>query len=279
MYNLNLTGCIIRNNDLNTIEGDNVNVTYCNIEGGCYGEGNIDIDPGFINPGYWDMNSTPDDLNDDFWVEGDYHLKSQAGRWANLDQTWIQDDVTSPCIDAGDPNSPIGFEPFPNGGVYNMGAYGRSMEASKTYFGEPVCDVILAGDINGDCVVDFDDISIVVSQWALSGGDFINCPPTVTLITPQNGDQITWPGPTTFQAEADDIDGEVISVMFRLEYKDENISQGSGFSDSNGSDGWEREYTWRDSARYGNWTAWVEATDNEGAVGISEKITITLNSP
>lgn len=27
------------------------------------------------------MNGTPADANDDFLVEGDYHLKSQSGRW------------------------------------------------------------------------------------------------------------------------------------------------------------------------------------------------------
>jgi len=34
----------------------------------------------------------------------------------------MQDEVTSPCINAGDVDGPIGFEPFPNGGVINMGA-------------------------------------------------------------------------------------------------------------------------------------------------------------
>ena len=42
------------------------------------------------------------------------------------------DGVTSPCIDAGDPNSPVAFEPFPNGGIINMGAYGGSSQASKS---------------------------------------------------------------------------------------------------------------------------------------------------
>lgn len=66
------------------------------------------------------------------WIDGDYHLKSQVGRWDQNSQSWIQDDVTSPCIDAGDPNSPIGHEPFPNGGIINMGAYGGTEEASMS---------------------------------------------------------------------------------------------------------------------------------------------------
>ena len=97
-----------------------------------WGEGNVDADPCFVKPGYWDPNGTPADANDDFWVEGDYHLKSQAGRWDPNDRTWVTDSVTSPCIDAGDPNSPIGDEPAPNGGRIN-GAYGGTPEASQSY--------------------------------------------------------------------------------------------------------------------------------------------------
>lgn len=59
-----------------------------NVEGGCtlnWGVGNIDADPLFAKPGYWgDINDPnmvvePDDPNAT-WVDGDYHLKSEAGR-------------------------------------------------------------------------------------------------------------------------------------------------------------------------------------------------------
>ena len=125
-------------------------------------------DPQFVVPGRWDPNGTPDKLNDDFWVDGDYHLKSQAGRWDPVSQSWVIDDAISPCIDAGDPNSPIGLEPFPNGGQINMGAYGGTGEASKSYFGEPVCETVIAGDINGDCRVDFRDLQIMAGHWLQS---------------------------------------------------------------------------------------------------------------
>ena len=61
--------------------------------------------------------------------------------------------------------SPIGLEPFPNGGFVNMGAYGCTPEASKTYFGEPICETIVAGDINGDCQVDRADLEIMALHW------------------------------------------------------------------------------------------------------------------
>jgi len=129
------------------------------------GLGNIHTDPCFAEIGCFDPNGTSDDANDDFWVDGDYHLKSQGGRWDANEGRWTIDDVTSPCIDAGDPMSPIGFEPFPNGGRINMGAYGGTAEASKSYFGEPPCETIIAGDINGDCIVDFRDLCIMAVHW------------------------------------------------------------------------------------------------------------------
>jgi hypothetical protein len=98
-----------------TTFGTAVNVTYSNVQGGHIGVGNMDTDPFFANPD-----------------AGDYHLKSQAGRWDVINEIWIIDDVTSPCIDAGDPHSPFDLEPNPNGGVVNAGAYGDTVEASKS---------------------------------------------------------------------------------------------------------------------------------------------------
>lgn len=100
------------------IESDSATVTYSDVQGVWQGTGNIDTDPLFVEVGFWDPNGTPEDINDDFWVQGDYHLQSQAGRWDPNSLSWVQDAVTSPCIDAGYPNSPVGNEPMPNGGYY-----------------------------------------------------------------------------------------------------------------------------------------------------------------
>ncbi len=109
-----------------------MDITFSDVYGDWPGQGNIDLDPLFARPAYWDPNGTPEDPNDDFYVEGDYHLKSQAGRRDPASGGWVPDDVTSPCVDAGDPNSPVGDEPEPNGGRINMGAYGGTAEASKS---------------------------------------------------------------------------------------------------------------------------------------------------
>jgi hypothetical protein len=132
-----------------------VDISYCDIEGGSskiyisgdqrclqfnWSEGNIDTDPLFANPRYSDPNGTPSrgvrSLGEPLvGARWDYHLKSQAGRWDPVGKSWVIDDVTSPCIDAGDPNRPVGDEPEPNGGRINMGAYGGTAEASKSYSG------------------------------------------------------------------------------------------------------------------------------------------------
>ncbi len=127
--------------------------------------GNIDADPCFASPGCWDPNCTPLDANDDFWVDGDHHLKSHAGRWEPTAQGWVFDNVTSACIDAGDISGPVGRERFPNGGIINMGAYGGTIEASKSYFGKPTCPFHMPADINDDCRVDALDLRIMLAQW------------------------------------------------------------------------------------------------------------------
>ncbi|MBW7992180.1 MAG: hypothetical protein FVQ84_19490 [Planctomycetes bacterium] len=90
-------------------------ITYTDVQGGWPGQGNIDADPLFADSD-----------------NGDYHLKSQTGRWDLTSRGWIADDVTSPCIDAGDPDTPIGLELLPNGGIINMGIYGGTSQASKS---------------------------------------------------------------------------------------------------------------------------------------------------
>ncbi|GAF67932.1 unnamed protein product, partial [marine sediment metagenome] len=79
------------------------------------GIGNINSDPCFADP----------DVND-------FHLQSAAGRWDPNTKTWVYDDVNSPCIDAGDPNSHWTAELWPHGKRINMGAFGGTPQASMS---------------------------------------------------------------------------------------------------------------------------------------------------
>ena len=142
--NMELINCILWDggNEICNEYGSPTIITYCNIQGGkasifdphetvILGEGNIEVDPDFVREGYWTQPS-PRNPNSSVWIEGDYHLKSEAGRWDPNSQSWVLDNVTSPCIDAGDPNMPVGDEPDPNGGRINISAYGGTAEASKS---------------------------------------------------------------------------------------------------------------------------------------------------
>jgi hypothetical protein len=114
-----LKNCILWNNIPDQVYFSDIasRISFSNIQGGWLWQidGNINVDPQFADP-----------------ANGDYHLKSQAGRWDPNSQSWIQDDVTSSCINAGDPASPVGDEPQPNGERINMGTYGGTAKASKS---------------------------------------------------------------------------------------------------------------------------------------------------
>ena len=113
------------------------NIQYCGVRGWWPDWGNIHKDPLFAQPGVW---IDPDDPNEAcgpgnpkaILMGGDYHLTSQAGRWDPDATIWVQDEVTSPCIDAGDPGVSVGREPAPNGDRVNVGVYGGTTQASET---------------------------------------------------------------------------------------------------------------------------------------------------
>jgi hypothetical protein len=71
------------------IDAHDATVSGCNVEGGHPGAGNIDIEPGFIRPGYWAAPTVPEQpavpgAAAAIWIHGDYHLRPD-----------------SPCVDAG----------------------------------------------------------------------------------------------------------------------------------------------------------------------------------
>lgn len=121
-----------------TVEGNDVPSIRCStVAGGWPGPGNREGDPLFAGDGHWARPDNPGIKLTAIepgvvWIAGDYHLKSQGGRWEPTTRQWVQDSATSPCLDAGDPNSPIGREPSPNGGIINTGTYGGTAEASKS---------------------------------------------------------------------------------------------------------------------------------------------------
>jgi predicted outer membrane repeat protein len=158
-------------------DGSTIDISYSNIhsrragvfdpcDAVIWGEGNTFQYPLFADPN-----------------NGDYHLKSQAGRWDPISESWVRDDVSSPCIDAGDPNSPVGDEPQPNGGRINMGAYGGTKEASMSPVAETVVYIQWLGHSSvklwaEDCIVYVDPQRLSISPHDA----------TLVLVTHSHGD-------------------------------------------------------------------------------------------
>jgi hypothetical protein len=129
--------------------------------GATTGVGDIVTAPQFARDGRWDTNGTQD-ASDDFWVDGDYHLKSQTGRWDPAEKWWMLDSVTSHCIDAGSPSSDWSAELWPHGQRINLGAYGGTPQASMS-----PSDLGNPADLNHDAQVGPADLRLLARQWPL----------------------------------------------------------------------------------------------------------------
>jgi len=125
-------------NQILALGDSSASIRYSAVWGGWPDVGNLDTDPLFARPGSWVDSADPGRPlapSDEraVWTGGDYHTKSQAGRWDPTTRIWVQDDISSPCLDAGDPASPVEYEPAPDGGRINLGAYGGTAQASKSF--------------------------------------------------------------------------------------------------------------------------------------------------
>lgn len=219
------------------IESSSPIVTYSDVQGGWTGTGNMSQDPCFAEVGFWDVNGTPEDISDDTWSAGDYHLLSQAGRWIpphpsgtdpniQVSGGWMTDEVTSPCIDAGDPNMDCINELWPHGKRINMGAYGRSTQASLS-----LSDAGDIRDLNNDDTVTWDDVLLLSAKWDCNdapqkedlnldgivdtndleffGGNWQeDANNTVPQFDAIENREVTAGAPLTFSAAASDTDGD-----------------------------------------------------------------------
>ena len=149
------------NNSYNTFWYNNIDE---HLGGGAmWGPGDIIVQPSFAIDGYWsDPCNTPGDSTDDVWVNGDYHLKSEVGRWDPNGPFWVIDSKSSQCMDIGDPNSDWTAELWPHGKGINTGAYGGTAQASMS--------LKLEGNIanlnNDPCDwVDYNDMMLLTDKW------------------------------------------------------------------------------------------------------------------
>jgi len=146
-----IESCILWNNTSGDIftEAFFPEITYSCIERAVEGEGNISIEPLFVDPNI-----------------GDYHLRSQLGRYLSdqsgssgpKPENWVTDEDNSPCIDAGRATVNPMCESMPNGGRVNIGAYGGTPFASKSPWP-------LKADVNYNGQVFMDDLNLFFKAW------------------------------------------------------------------------------------------------------------------
>jgi len=123
--NVSVKNSIFANNTRGIRSENPSGISYCNFWGN--GDNYFDTHP-YIKDGELAKIITGGMSEDPLFADpdsGDFHLKSQYGRWNG--SAWVTDNETSPCIDAGDPS-----EKDPDGTRVNMGAYGGTWEASKS---------------------------------------------------------------------------------------------------------------------------------------------------
>ena len=140
----NISNIIFWNNINSDLFGCRARYSRINDTG--IGEGNIDGNPLFVDPEH-----------------GDYHLRSNRGRYWPEHDVWILDQMTSPCIDGGDPNAEPLDELMPNGDRINMGAYGGTLQASFS----PYQQTSLPGQASGPSPADgaVDVVREVILSW------------------------------------------------------------------------------------------------------------------
>jgi len=126
-------------------------------------EGDLVADPYLAERGHWDANGTVGDPNDDFWVEGDYHVLSENGRWDWGIQRWVYDSNTSPCIDAGYEYWDWKEEYWPHGGRINQGRYGGTSQASMSLL--TVVGNVADLNIDEEGLIDFHDLMLLAQMW------------------------------------------------------------------------------------------------------------------
>ena len=271
---------------INDSQGSRISfINYCCLQGWSGkigGIGNIGADPLFFAP-----------------ENGDYHLKSAGWRWDMERQIWHYDEMTSPCIDAGNPGSPLDGEllNIPDGPSnlwgsnlrINMGCYGGTDQA-----GVPPHGWSLLADINNDGFVNSKDFAFMVHSWmksksllpgdldrngtvnsadlALLTNDWLNYvkPPVVNIILPQN-DAVFAMQPADIEIEvvANAVIGAVVKVEFFI--NDRKIDE-----DNDGSDGWSAKFSQNTRGIY---KLTATATDSRGITVTSSPVEISIIQP
>jgi predicted outer membrane repeat protein len=241
----------------------------------------------------------------------DYHLRSTVGRWDPQQNDWVTDADCSPAIDRGMPDPDVldpadqlewdwTAEPNPNGQRINMGAYGGTVEASKSCDGDPALPVVVdmepepasaeavsISEINVWFNVDMLPATVEnANNWELvgSGGDgvFLDEDPGENT-----AEDVTWEitrieyggaGQPVVLVISDLICGSLRSDVYRLTARDEILSLANVPLDGDfPRDGDVNQLPSGDGTAGGNFVAGFEVT-NAPPAAIPDHITVLQDS-
>lgn len=113
------------------VSGANPVITYCNVFGNTTNYLDNEANAAFADPTGTNGNISREPLYVDI-ANNDFHERSRNGHWDAGTAQWVQDAVSSPCLDAGDPTTAYNLEPRPHGWRVNIGAYGNTAQASRS---------------------------------------------------------------------------------------------------------------------------------------------------
>ncbi len=173
-----VTNCILWGNtadgELSQIvvgSGADPTVTYCDVQGGWPGIGNINADPAFVATGVWFDNGTPSDPLDDIWIDGDYRVSATSpcidsaanpalpADWADLDTDLDLSELTPLDLElilrfTDRPGTPDSGQTTPEYPLpVDMGAYEYGLFA----------------DLDGDCAVGLADLGALLGSYGNPG--------------------------------------------------------------------------------------------------------------
>jgi hypothetical protein len=135
-----IRNCVLWSNTPDQVDSPG-SVSYSDVQGGFAGVGNINIDPLFVDA-----------------ANGNLRLS-----------------VGSPCIDAGDP----AFVPLPDAELDPDGRIrvwdGNGDSVARVDMGAYEFGAPFFGDLNGDCVIDLDDLTVLLAHYGtLSGATYFD---------------------------------------------------------------------------------------------------------
>ncbi|HPS56307.1 MAG TPA: hypothetical protein PLP05_11980, partial [Sedimentisphaerales bacterium] len=153
--------------------GATLNVSYCRFSNEVY---DLIVGNGTVNRGLSNSRGDPYFVNAD---QKDYHLSSSGWHWSESPthgSNWTYSYLTSICIDAGNPGSPLADElltipddPNHDWGEnvrIDLGAYGGTAQASM-----PPYNWTLLGDLNNDAKVNYKDLFYQMEDWLESAAE------------------------------------------------------------------------------------------------------------